>query len=156
MGGFGSGRKGSYYAKTPVEDCLTISISALGRIHGNSAGRLSWYVVDREVASAGYVVVGESVRLVYNTDGLEVRLPIGLSTSGQYFGGVRFWMLCPIVKDGKGCGNRVGKLHLPPGETEFGCRDCYDLTYQSSQDAHKFDLTKSVANLMGLPAPDWA
>ena len=104
------------------------------------------------MASAGYVVVGESVRLVYSTDGVDVSLPIDLSTSGQYFGGLRFWMLCPI----EGCRNRVGKLHLPPGESYFGCRDCHDLTYQSCQDAHKLDLSKSLANLMGFPVPDWA
>ena len=112
--------------------------------------------MDQEVASADYLVAETSVVLVYVADRTDVRLPIGLSTSGQYFGGVRFWMLCPIVKDGKGCRKRVGKLHLPPGETEFGCRDCYDLTYQSSQDAHKLDLSKSLSNLMGLPVPDWA
>jgi hypothetical protein len=33
----------------------------------------------------------------------------------------------------------VGKLYLPPGGKFFGCRQCYDLTYESCQRSHKYD-----------------
>lgn len=56
-----------------------------------------------------------------------------------------WWFLCP-VKDSLGrrrCGRRIGKLHLPPGEAYFGCRDCHELTYQSWQE-HKVGLEMLV------------
>lgn len=38
------------------------------------------------------------------------------------------------------------KLYLPPGEHRFGCRQCHDLTYESSQESHMTDkLAASVA-----------
>jgi hypothetical protein len=42
------------------------------------------------------------------------------------WGGVRWWFACPL------CSRRVGCLYLPPEEFYFGCRRCYELTYQSS------------------------
>ena len=30
-------------------------------------------------------------------------------------------------------------LYLPPEERHFGCRECHELTYQSSQQSHKYD-----------------
>ncbi len=82
-----------------------------------------------------------------NTTYLEIEIG-GFVTSRQKieifstvcnYGGVRYWFLCPAVKDGVYCGNRVTKLFLPPGGVVFGCRDCYDLTYQSCQESHKYD-----------------
>lgn len=46
---------------------------------------------------------------------------------------VRWWFICPLVVNGWACGRRVAKLYLPPGELYFGCRRCYDLTYQSTR-----------------------
>jgi hypothetical protein len=31
------------------------------------------------------------------------------------------------------CGRRVSALYLPPGAKWFGCRHCYELTYESAQ-----------------------
>ena len=36
-------------------------------------------------------------------------------------------------------GRRAGKLYLPSVARYFGCRRCYDLTYRSCQESHKFD-----------------
>jgi hypothetical protein len=62
-----------------------------------------------------------------------------LSMKRLRVGGIRYWFLCPAVKDTVYCGNRVTKLFLPPGGSVFGCRQCYDLTYQSCQESHKYD-----------------
>lgn len=56
-----------------------------------------------------------------------------------FYGGLRYWFLCPAVTDGVLCENRVGVLYLPPGGTVFGCRHCYGLTYESCQKSHKYD-----------------
>ena len=55
------------------------------------------------------------------------------------FGGIRYWFLCPAVTDGIYCGGRVTNLFLPSGTEVFGCRRCYDLTYRSCQESHKYD-----------------
>ena len=64
---------------------------------------------------------------------------ISITTTPCYYGGVRYWFLCPAVVDGVLCENRVGKLYLPPGGELFGCRQCYGLTYESCQQSHKYD-----------------
>jgi len=46
---------------------------------------------------------------------------------------------CPLVINGKDCMKRVGMLYQPPGGSYFGCRQCYDLVYQSSRESHKWD-----------------
>ena len=33
--------------------------------------------------------------------------------------------------NGACCGRRVGTLYLPPGSKYFGCRHCYNLSYDS-------------------------
>ena len=59
---------------------------------------------------------------------------IGLSTSPCHYGGVRYWFLCPLAKDGQPCQRRTTKLYLTGGAGYFGCRVCYDLTYKSCQE----------------------
>ena len=56
---------------------------------------------------------------------------VRLETTHSSRGGVRWWFLCPLVRDGRPCGRRVQKLYLPPNARQFGCRHCYGLTYQS-------------------------
>ena len=43
----------------------------------------------------------------------------------------------PQVVNGRACGKRVGSLYLEG--KHFGCRHCYNLTYRSSQESHKYD-----------------
>lgn len=50
-----------------------------------------------------------------------------------HFGGVRHWFICPLSKNGKACNRRCRILYLPHGGTYFGCRECYELTYESRQ-----------------------
>src|SRR3989442_25807 len=44
-----------------------------------------------------------------------------------HFGGHRIWLTC------SSCGGRVGRLYLPPGESQWGCRCCHDLGYASQR-----------------------
>ena len=44
-------------------------------------------------------------------------------------GGLRYWFKCPLTIDGKFCGRRVEVLYK--GNDFFGCRYCFNLTYQS-------------------------
>ncbi|HEX9743954.1 MAG TPA: hypothetical protein VGB30_00870 [bacterium] len=63
----------------------------------------------------------------------EIELMVPLITTPAYFGNVRWWFACPLIKNGEKCGRRIEKLYLQPGEEYFGCRHCHDLTYRSSQ-----------------------
>ena len=67
-----------------------------------------------------------------------------------YFGGKRWWFLCPMVRrDGKPP-RRVAKLHLPRGARYFGSRRAYDLTYTSCRESGQFRrLYNSIAAEVG-------
>ena len=54
---------------------------------------------------------------------------VELVTTPCYYGGERYWFICPLSVGGKRCGRRVGTLHK--GGDYFGCRHCYDLAYSS-------------------------
>ena len=147
MGGFGSGGWADFYnRKVTVEQCKAISTKTLrgyGFFAKNISGEIVWRndfgvrigaIHVRSVSGYGIKhkrieVCGESV----------IRHSIGLAGTVCNFGGLRYWFLCPAVKNGVYCGNRVTKLYLPSGGKVFGCRQCYDLTYQSCQENHKYD-----------------
>ena len=160
MGGYGSTRWGWHSKKLTVEDCLELSVF---RLVGHIIPR---YVFDerrlwvgsfiwtntrtgKETASMGYRLEfpgneGAILRLNYTTtfrngEKRKSDYPIRLLTTRPNYGGVRWWFQCPLVINDRPCGRRVGKLYNPPGGTYFGCRHCYDLTYTSAQEAHKYD-----------------
>jgi hypothetical protein len=119
MGGFGSGKWSNILTrKVSVERCRVLSIKKL-RLAGLFNG------------------VGSAQSVVFNDGALEYE--IALERTACRLGGFRYWFVCPVVKDEIYCGNRVGKLYLPPGGKFFGCRQCYDLTYESCQRSHKYD-----------------
>jgi len=66
-----------------------------------------------------------------------VELPILLTPTYPHLGGKRWWFICPLVINGVECNRRVRKLYLYG--RYFGCRHCHNLTYRSSQEAHRFE-----------------
>lgn len=154
MGGYGSGRRWGAFAKQTVEDCLQLDVNKLARDglirRTFASGSLTWTntATGKEDASAGFRLepfgeTGLVFRLIYTVTSRgekhDVDEPIRLTTTQPHFGGLRWWFLCPLIVNGQPCGHRVGKLYLPPGANYYGCRHCYDLTYSSAQEAHKFD-----------------
>jgi len=136
------------------------------------AGEITWTKVrtGEETATIGYVFrpLGDGERwdgrlqLRYtitrppgsdrDEDKTKVRQWIDLETTPCNFGGERWWFRCPLVKNGQPCERRCFKLHEPPGANRFGCRECYDLTYESVQTAHEFDsLYGTIADEMDVP-----
>ena len=97
-----------------------------------------WYIVhpdgtEETRATIGIQVLDEDVRLKYQIcsasteeilDTIDQPVPLERGVPGGY----RVYFLCPR------CGGRARKLHLPPGETRFGCRPCYNLAYQSQNE----------------------
>jgi hypothetical protein len=66
------------------------------------------------------------------------------------YGGIRWWFLCPVSKDGVLCNRRPSRLYLPLDEKYFGCRQCHDLTYMSCQDSHKNNIYTELARETGM------
>jgi len=162
MGGTGSGRHW-FSKKTPVEECLTLDINKLVRIGvlHRSFGELRWVRVrgGEETANVSYSLkdIGfkgeESVYiltlhspLIHRGQRIPVIQNIPLVTTRLCSGGKRYWFSCP------NCRRRAGRLHLPHGRSYFFCRRCYDLTYMSCQDSHKFD---AVSARMGVSPLVW-
>jgi hypothetical protein len=56
---------------------------------------------------------------------------VQLETTSCHLGGVRWWFICPLTKNGIYCGRRVGILYRAPQADYYGCRHCYDLSYES-------------------------
>lgn len=158
MGGIGSGRWGGYTPKTVIEDCLVLDISALTRegTLSSSPGEdegfqlLEWIDVQTGVQENSISFrqerIGEGrldLRLRYRVGGEKVDLRIRLQTTPTPFDGFRWWFSCPLMAGSlfpEPCRRRVAKLYLPPGRKYFGCRQCHDLAYTSSQSSRKLTL----------------
>lgn len=132
--------------KTPTEACKSISTNFLKR-HGYLSG-LQWGGVKwtdgcgEESGSIGFRICVEEwageIRFQYTqTQGYtgekeHLDYPVTLVATPCRYGGKRWWFICPLIKNGIACNRRVLKLYLGGGKY-FGCRHCYELTYQSCQ-----------------------
>lgn len=151
MGGFGSGNPLGLCKRDTVEDSLILDVNRLvadGVIcEGHHvAASVTW--LDSSTGGSGSVVhlradarqvsVG-TLHLDYslNLDRRPIRYSVDLSTSELPWGGLRWWIHCPIARDGLMCSRRCTKLYLPKGGVHFGCRSCHDLTYRSCQESHQ-------------------
>jgi hypothetical protein len=82
-----------------------------------------------------------------------VRQTIAFATTKPRFGGTRWWFVCPST------GKRVGRLHLPPGATEFLSRRAHGLTYACQTedfDARAVRRSRKLMARLGADAgPSW-
>jgi len=92
---------------------------------------LSWSNGSRMMCYVRLVRGRLSFILSYKADEQDKTEIIPLTTTDCEFGGVRYWMHCPR------CSRRCAKLYRAYGC--FRCRKCHNLTYTSSQEAHRFD-----------------
>ncbi len=138
---------GRYYVnkKDTVEDCRSVSIAFL-RKHdyfcGYRCGGIAWKnYLGEETSSIGIAVStldGENnIRFHYTSterdtgEKTKYDYKVQLTTTPCNFGGVRYWFICPLSKNGVYCGRRVAKLYSGPGANYYGCRHCYNLSYES-------------------------
>ena len=136
MGGPGSGRPPIGDKKVAVEQCLAIDAARFVRRRSHKRGHWEWF--DSYESVVHYELYTEDARGWLTLDyrpgaGGHARYSIGLQVTFPHFGGVRWWLTCPLTVNGQYCGRRVRKLYRPPGERFFGCRACFELTYLSSQ-----------------------
>lgn len=140
MGGFGSGRTSS--APT-VRQCRALDVNRLSDALA-TAGRVytvRWGDPEDDSPTIGLRTIGSTepdvehavaAMLVYTTsrpggDGTDHRVRVDVEWQSCHFGGERPWWRCPA------CGDRRGKLYLPPRRRRFRCRECYDLGYATAR-----------------------
>lgn len=165
MGGYGSGRWRIHVKKNTVEDCRLLDASRWMR---------ETYLQDRTLCSGTWhwtnVSTSEeraSIAFEINTTGAEfppyVRLQYSLTKNGENldykvflattrpgWGGLLWWFICPLSVNGQTCGRRVRKLYLPRGGKYYGCRHCYNLSYNSRNDGKYVALFKAQKIRMRL------
>ncbi len=152
MGGYRSGIRGY---RTVVEDCLVLSIGDLkGNFFPGGNGTISWTSGSgNKFASIGIAArflernVQVSYTITAGGEKQDVEETIGLTTTSPFYGGTRYYFVC------HSCHKRADKLYLPPEGKYFRCRKCYNLTYQSCRDAHKYDKAFGfIGARLGMPA----
>ena len=151
-----------------VEECLIIEvgelINASFTLPERRAGRLTWYCASsrEQLASAAFAIdpgqAGEfGIRLTFTAeaDASPTSQFIGLEITQPYFGGSRYWFICPGADEKRGCGLRARMLYLPIGEDRFACRACHDLTYVSRRASHRYDrMIDDLARLLPMHAQE--
>ncbi|MGA8216889.1 MAG: hypothetical protein WB799_25115 [Candidatus Sulfotelmatobacter sp.] len=135
-----------------VEQCLPLRVESFNRsgtweCPSGTTGTSSWTVPQGSLGKIDYTIQNDADGLAIHIHRQDARLCgelrlleeslIPVTTTRPHFGGKRHWFKCPIVRDGKPCGKRVGRLYLPPGTPAFGCRHCHNLTYRSAREHDK-------------------
>jgi hypothetical protein len=166
MGGYGSGRWHGHTKKDIVEDCRVLDVNRWTRegilregVHRFGGWKWCNAATGEETSSIGYEVNTTDmafpyIRLYYTFTRIQERMDyiIRLQTTQPCFGGLRWWFTCPLLRLGSPCNHRVSKLYLPSGGRYYGCRHCYNLTYESCQQSDKrvIFLRKHPEALMAL------
>ena len=143
------GGRGTKHRKTRVNETKTIDILDLHR-KGVFSKKISWAWTsswlrnDKIIASIRSQVEFND----NNPTGLRFSYSMTDKQSGErkdynyiipvvstpcHYGGKRWWFICPHIVNGKTCQRRCRIIYLPQGAEYFGCRECYQLTYESRQ-----------------------
>lgn len=148
MGGINSGNWAAV-AKRTVESCWALDVNKLNRYgalrpgYYGSVEAHSVLNLDAEMwihSHADWIEISHPSTL-YRSWESRIRYSIRLSHTPGQFGGIRRWFLCP----GEGCARRIVKLYST--SSFFRCRDCHELTYQSTRDTR---LDRSIKRLKTL------
>jgi len=133
MGGKGSGRTAGW-GRTKLASCVCLSardVATLvrkeeGWLHPCRSGNRSFELMTHVVPEGN----NPSVIVCLREDGDALWCQVvPLDHVPTEFGGLRWWMRCPLTPKGKTCDRRVGKLYLPGFDLLFGCRKCHELAY---------------------------
>ncbi len=132
-------------SKTVVEDCKKVQMWWLkkhGYLRGLTSGGIEWTnSFNENKSSIGFTISTFEcyIRFHYTqTDNFtdevtNMDYKFSLGTTPCNYGGLRYWFICGLSRNGRHCGRRVAKLYKPPGAKWFGCRHCWDLSYDERQ-----------------------
>jgi hypothetical protein len=141
----------SYSSRRTVEECKSVTTKFLNKQHyfdgGVLCGDISWNCNGEKTGAISIAVStindDEYIRFSYTQpdkttgDKLTFDYKARIVSTSCNYGGRRWWIICPLGINGHTCNRRVSALYL--AGKYFGCRHCHNLTYNSSQDSHKFD-----------------
>lgn len=138
--------RGVFWKKDQVEDCLALDISRLKEhinfvesqpYNAKWTGWIEWKSIYGKTDKIGLVVwKGDEIILEYTVTNFfttkteNMRYCIYRESTPCFFGGKRWWFICPGIC----CERRCRILYMPAGGSEFACRACHNLTYQSTQE----------------------
>lgn len=149
----------NYSSKTEADSLKQVSIAFL-RKHGYfnvswKTGTITWSRFGEKNGSISLEShIGEIEQYIkftysqtsYSEEKKDFDYQIPLTTTPCYFGGKRYWFVCPWYKDGSYCGRRVGVLYK--NGDYFACRHCYDLTYNSR---NLSGISKKAGQVISIP-----
>lgn len=142
----------SWSNRWTVEESKSITTKFLNQHHyfdgGIRWGSLTWKRNGQETGNISLQVStvegDEHIRFMYTQtdrqtgEKAELDYKARIVSTACNYGGKRWWFICPLVVNGIPCNRRVGVLYLAGGKY-FGCRHCYNLTYTSCKESHRFD-----------------
>lgn len=120
--------------------------------HNYSSGEITWtHGLSGNKSSIGFTVVinagdainrDDYIKLSYThtsnysgeKESMDYKIP--LTTTPCNYGGVRYWLVCPLIKNGQYCGKRVGVLYSVG--KYFGCRHCGEIAYAAQMKGGTF------------------
>lgn len=143
MRGWGSGRR---LGAKCTEDCSSIDVRRWqreGYLVPGKCFRWQWTWVGDAVTTIDVKVEAGQLRLMYTwcrpgEPWENLDYPVKLQTTSCHYGGVRYWLTCPVA----GCGRRVAILYL--GDQLFACRQCYRLAYKSQREAREDRMARKA------------
>lgn len=138
MGGPGSGWRGD--RKSTVEECFLLKSNQFDAAsvpgEGSVSGSLIWNGIGGDaILVAGYRMTRSNgdLRVTLEAASLPSVTEVALAPTRPFFGGVRWWFLCPGLPSGARCKRRTTTLYLPMRVWAFACRVCHRLTCDSVQ-----------------------
>lgn len=123
----------------------TVTLKADGFLSHDSAGSLWWTrrsdghrssvsITAHPLVNRPYIQLNYTTTDSFTGTKQTYNYGILLATTPCFYGGKRWWFLCPLVRNGNPCANRARKLYKRSGY--FGCRQCLQLAYPSQNDNH--------------------
>jgi hypothetical protein len=153
MGGYGSGRTAF---RTKAGNMRSLDVNKMHRsgvFEIDRIGGWHWTVDGEEVASIGYAMEGQGLRLKYSCNSYchgkeDMNYLVPIIRRPCRFGGTRPYFRCPGISNGRYCRRTVAKLY---GGRYFLCRHCNNLSYDSQSEAsHDRLLRKANKKRMAL------
>lgn len=147
MGGYGSGRRWHYDAKSTTQQYRSLDVRQLLHTRHLTPGKsFTWHYYQNTKKVAALKGKTETDRIILSYERLdrdevwqESQYSIQIEWTQCNYGGQRAWFRCPV----EGCNRRVAILYA--GEF-FACRLCHSLAYPSQRHSSKSDKNQRNAD----------
>ena len=148
MGGYGSGQYHRRNEKNATDEMLYLDINKW-RKKGKwefVSGVTSWSINGKQTSAINFHIIAEQNEIILSwvSNGKHEKQTLKLYGKPQPYGKCRYYFICG------NCHTLRSKLYAG---TFFYCRKCYNLTYQSCKDSHKF---ASVGRSLGMTKEGFA